>query len=229
MSVSPLSGRRVMIDPGHGGRFPGAIGPAGTKEKDVVLAVSKILEADLIEMGAEVRMTRSTDVEVAPGASLRDDLKARVDLANQWPADLFISVHANSAENSAAKGTETFHAVQASDRSKTLAKLLQKSMIDDVGLTDRGVKASNFYVIKNTRMPASLVELGFLSNPSEEQVLASPAMQVVFGHALSKGVADYFAVEAHVKPDGPVQVPGDDQGDLLAPGDPEEMLFAGRL
>lgn len=229
MSVSPLSGRRVMIDPGHGGRFPGAIGPAGTKEKDVVLAVSKILEADLIEMGAEVRMTRSTDVEVAPGASLRDDLKARVDMANQWPADLFISVHANSAENSAAKGTETFHAVQASDRSKTLAKLLQKSMIDDVGLNDRGVKASNFYVIKNTKMPATLVELGFLSNPGEEQVLASPAMQVVFGHALSKGVADYFAVEAHVKPDGPVQVPGDDQGDLLAPGDPEEMLFAGRL
>lgn len=218
-----------MIDPGHGGRFPGAIGPAGTKEKDVVLAVSKILEADLVEMGAEVRMTRSSDVEVAPGASLRDDLKARVDMANQWPADLFISVHANSAENAAAKGTETFHAVQASDRSKTLAKLLQKSMIDDVGLTDRGVKASNFYVIKNTRMPAALVELGFLSNPGEEQVLANPTMQLVFGHALSKGVADYFAVEAHVKPDGPVQVPGDDQGDLLAPGDPAEMLFAGRV
>lgn len=218
-----------MIDPGHGGRFPGAIGPAGTKEKDVVLTVSKILEADLVEMGAEVRMTRSTDVEVAPGASLRDDLKARVDLANEWPADLFISVHANAAENAAAKGTETFHAVQASDRSKTLAKLLQKSMIDDVGLNDRGVKASNFYVIKNTRMPASLVELGFLSNPGEEQVLANPAMQIAFGHALSKGVADYFAVEAHVKPDAPVQIPGDDEGDLLAPGDPEEMLFAGRL
>ena len=225
MSVSPLSGRRVMIDPGHGGRFPGAIGPAGTKEKDVVLAVSKILEADLVEMGAEVRMTRSSDVEVAPGGSLRDDLKARVDMANSWPADLFISVHSNSAENSSAKGTETFHAVQASDRSKTLAKLLQKSMIDDIGLTDRGVKASNFYVIKNTRMPASLVELGFISNPGEEQVLASPAMQLRFGHALSKGVADYFAVEAHVKPDGPSQLPGDD-GDLWAPGDPQEMFLA---
>jgi len=212
-----------MIDPGHGGRFPGAIGPAGTQEKDVVLEVSKILEADLIEMGAEVRMTRSSDVEVAPGGSLRDDLKARVDLANQWPADLFISVHANSAENSAAKGTETFHAIKASDRSKTLAKLLQKSMIDDLALTDRGVKASNFYVIKNTKMPASLVELGFLSNPGEEQILADPAMQKRFGHALSKGVADYFAVEAHVKPDGPAEIPGD-EGDLLAPGDPAERL-----
>ena len=212
-----------MIDTGHGGRFPGAIGPAGTQEKDVVLEVSKILEADLIEMGAEVRMTRSSDVEVAPGGSLRDDLKARGDLANQWPADLFISVHANSAENSAAKGTETFHAIKASDRSKTLAKLLQKSMIDDLALTDRGVKASNFYVIKNTKMPASLVELGFLSNPGEEQILADPAMQKRFGHALSKGVADYFAVEAHVKPDGPAEIPGD-EGDLLAPGDPAERL-----
>lgn len=215
-----------MIDPGHGGRFPGAVGPAGTQEKDVVLAVSKVLEADLLEMGAEVRMTRSSDVEVAPGGTLREDLKARVDMANAWPADLFISVHANSAENSSAKGTETFHSINASDRSKTLAKLLQKSMIDDIGLNDRGVKASNFYVIKNTKMPASLVELGFLSNPNEEQLLARPDVQVRFGHALAKGVADYFAVETHVKPDGPAQLPGDD-GDLLAPGDPHEMLLAG--
>ncbi|MBN9414729.1 MAG: N-acetylmuramoyl-L-alanine amidase [Candidatus Eremiobacteraeota bacterium] len=228
MSVGVLSGRRVMIDPGHGGRFPGAVGPAGTQEKDVVLAVSKVLQADLVELGAEVRMTRSTDVEVAPGASLRDDLKARVDLANDWPADLLISVHANSAENASAKGTETFHAIKASDRSKTLAKLLQKSMIDDIGLTDCGVKASNFYVIKNTKMPATLVELGFISNPGEEQILADPAMQTRFGHSLSKGVADYFAVEAHVKPDGPSELPGD-EGDLLAPGDPVEMLLIGQV
>jgi hypothetical protein len=102
-------------------------------------------------------------------------------------------------------------------------------MIDEVGLQDRGVKASNFYVIKNTNMPASLVELGFLSNPGEEQKLADPAIQTLFGHALSKGVADYFTVEGHVKPDGPSDVPNNpDEGDLYAPGDPQEMLFAGK-
>ena len=72
MSISPLAGKRVVIDPGHGGKFPGAIGPTGVKEKDVVLAISTILHQDLLELGAEVRMTRTGDTEVLPGGSLRD-------------------------------------------------------------------------------------------------------------------------------------------------------------
>lgn len=230
MSISPMAGKRVVIDPGHGGKFSGAVGPTGVQEKDVVLAISKIVEQDLIELGAEVKMTRSTDTEVLPGGSLRDDLKARVDIANEWPADLFISIHANANESPAPNGTETYHARSASDRAKTLAKLLQKSMVDDVKLKDRGVKASDFYVIKNTTMPATLVETGFVSNPEEEKKLADPAVQALFAHAISKGVSDYFTVEPHLKPDGPPSQPQQEPSDLellLAPGDPLEMLLVG--
>ena len=228
MSISPLSGRRVTIDPGHGGKFPGAVGPTGVKEKDVVLSIALTLQQDLLELGAEVQMTRATDVEVLPGGTLREDLKARVDLANSWPADLFISIHANSAENTQASGTESYVAKQASDRSKSLAKLIQQRMIEDVKLNDRGVKTSDFYVIKNTRMPATLLEAGFLSNAAEEQKLADPATQALFAHAISKGVADYFNIESHLKPDAPAQAPGPQPPEeeyLLAPGDPAEMLL----
>ena len=236
MSISPLAGKRVVIDPGHGGKFPGAIGPTGVKEKDVVLAISTILHQDLLELGAEVRMTRTGDTEVLPGGSLRDDLKARVDIANEWPADLFISVHANANEQPGPNGTETYHSRSASDRSKTIAKLIQKSMVEDVKLNDRGVKASDFYVIKNTRMPATLLETGFLSNPAEEQKLADPAVQALFAHAIAKGVGDYFSIETHLKPDAPLGPPTEGGQDpephfleyLLAPGDPVDMLLVGQ-
>lgn len=230
MSLQPLSGRKIVLDPGHGGKFPGAIGPAGTKEKDVVLNVCLQLQQDLVELGAEVRMTRSTDTEVLPGGGLREDLKARVDFANAWPADLFISVHANAAENTSATGTETFHARQASDRSKALAKLVQDAMIAEVGLKNRGVKASDFYVIRNTTMPGILVETGFLSNAQEEKKLADPGVQRQFATAIANGVKSYLNIESHLRPDekkdlGPVPP---DKEYYLAPGDPEEMLLAGR-
>ncbi len=230
VTLSPLAGKRIVLDPGHGGKFPGAIGPGGTKEKDVVLAVCLQLQQDLVELGADVRMTRATDTEVLPGGDLRADLKARVDFANAWPSDLFISVHANAAANASAAGTETFHARQASDRSKTLAKLVQDSMIASVGLKDRGVKASDFYVIRNTTMPAILVETGFLSNVEEEKKLADPEVQKEFAHAIAGGVRAYLNVESHIKPDesqGPGPVPPDKEY-YLAPGDPEEMLLAAR-
>ena len=230
MSISALSGKRIVIDPGHGGKFPGAIGPAGTKEKDVVLSIGRELAADLVELGAEVKMTRSEDVEVLPGGSLRDDLKARVDIANNWPADLFISIHSNAAENTSAVGTETYVAKQASDRSKALAKLVHQCMMESPGLKDRGVRSADFYVIRNTTMPAILVETGFISNAAEEQKLADPAVQSLFAKSIGKGVEQYFQVEPHLKPDAPRQESDEPPPEeyLLAPGDPPEMLFARR-
>lgn len=220
-----------MIDPGHGGKFPGAIGPSGVKEKDVVLGICTELFKDLVEMGADVRMTRTGDTEVLPGGSLKEDLNARVEMANSWPAELFISVHANSNEKPGPNGTETYHSRQASERSKALAKLVQQSCIETVQFNNRGVKAADFVVIKNTRMPAILLETGFLSNAAEEQKLADPAVQNLFAEAVAKGVRDYFTVEPHLVPDGPSQVPGEPTPDdeyYLAPGDPADSLYAGK-
>lgn len=230
-SITPLTGKKIMIDPGHGGKFPGAIGPTGVKEKDVVLGICTELFNDLVELGADVRMTRMGDTEVLPGGSLKEDLNARVEMANSWPAELFISVHANANEKSSPNGTETYHARQASDRSKALAKLVQQSCIETVHFANRGVKSADFVVIKNTKMPAILLETGFLSNPDEEKKLADPAIQSLFADAITKGVRDYFNIESHLLPDGPSQVPGEPTPDdeyYLAPGDPAEPLFANR-
>ena len=226
VAIATLSGKRIVVDPGHGGKFTGAVGPGGTQEKAVTLGVCLELVHDLVELGADVKLTRDSDSEVIPGASVREDLKARVDIANNWPADLFISVHANSADHQSAQGTETYHSNKASDRSKALAKLVQQSLIAHVQLTDRGVKSSDFYVIKNTKMPAILVETAFISNPEEEKKLADPATQKLFAKSIATGVSQYLNIEANLKPDPPTQPDVSGTDILLAPGDPQEMLLA---
>lgn len=189
----PLAGKKIMVDAGHGGSDAGAIGPAGGREADVNLAVSTSLKGKLEALGAEVRMTRTTDSNVAyPGASQREELEARVALANSWPAEVFVSVHSNSATNPAAHGTETYHSRNASQASKDLARAVHQEMVPATGFRDRGVKEAGFYVITHTRMPAILVETGFISNAVEEQHMLNPEVQERMAAAISKGVEKVF-------------------------------------
>lgn len=189
----PLQGHKIMIDPGHGGRDPGAIGQAGVREKDVVLDVSLELAKQLREWGAEVRLTRDTDRQVAgPDAPKREDLQARVDMANNWPAEIFISMHANANENRDVKGTESYVSRNSSDASKKLAAAMHKHMVDDLGLPDRRVLKSDFYVIKNTTMPGTLMEIAYLSNSEEETKLGDPDFRKRAATAMAEGVKDYF-------------------------------------
>lgn len=228
MTALPLAGKKIVIDPGHGGRFDGAIGRTGLKEKDVNLDVSLELTADLVELGAEVRMTRTSDTEVLPGGSLRDDLQARCTPANAWPADIFISVHSNSNTNSNIHGNEVYHARNASSRSKVLGRLIHQHIVDETGLKDNGVRKADFYVLKNTDMPAVLVETAYISHAGDEARLADEGFREEIAHSIARGVRDYFAVENEIKPDPPKQG-GTGEGDLFAPGDPqEEYLLATR-
>ena len=95
-----IAGKVITIDPGHGGSDPGAIGPNGTMEKDITLAISKKLKAALEAKGAKVNMTRTTDVDVyGPNASGPDELQARVDVGTANKSDIFVSVHINSFSN----------------------------------------------------------------------------------------------------------------------------------
>lgn len=190
----PLEGRKIMVDPGHGGTDIGARGPGGGHEADVNLGISLKLREKLEALGADVRMTRATDTNVGPpGGPQRDELRARVRLANAWPAEVFISVHSNSNVSPRPQGTETYHSRNASQASKDLAGAVHAHMVEQTGFRDRGVKQANFYVIKNTHMPAILVETGFMSNPQEEQKLLDPVVQDKMATAISRGVEDVFA------------------------------------
>jgi N-acetylmuramoyl-L-alanine amidase len=192
-AYQPLAGKKIMVDAGHGGSDAGAIGPGGGREADVNLAVATKLKDKLVALGAEVRMTRTTDSNVAyPGASQREELEARVALANSWPAEVFISVHSNSAANPEAHGTETYHSRNASQASKDLAKAVHAEMVPATGFRDRGVKSAAFYVITHTTMPGILVETGFISNAVEEKQLLNPEVQERMAAAISKGVEKVF-------------------------------------
>ena len=163
-----LEGKRIFLDAGHGGRDPGGVGN-GLREKDIVLDVSLRAQELLEAAGAEVIMTRSTDVFF--------ELDERVRLANRAEADLFVSVHANTmgAGNTSANGSETFwNDAYSPAGSERIAQLMQEEMVAKLGTHDRGVFSHRaFRVIRHTEMPSTLIELGFLTNAADADILRS--------------------------------------------------------
>jgi len=181
----------IVIDPGHGGSDAGAIGPTGVTEKSVALAVSLKAQNLLTADGYKVIMTRTTDIDVAaPGVPDTTELQARV---NKAPpnASLFISVHCNAFSNGTANGMETYHAPNAVKGSR-LARLLNEELERLGGLSNRGVKAARFYVMTHSQCPASLIELGFITNHREEKLLASNDYQQKLAQAITNAVNRYF-------------------------------------
>lgn len=218
--VDPPGIRTIVIDPGHGGKEVGAIGPGGLMEKDLTLAISrKLADALAAKVGARVVLTREDDSVVS--------LDQRTAIANQYKADLFLSVHLNAAVVKGAKGSETyFLSLEASDElarkaaetenasasdpasdlklilwdlaqqayldeSSRLASLIQEEMNTVSGVANRGVKQAPFKVLVGATMPAALVEIGFISNPEEEAKLQTPAFQDTMVEALVKAVQRY--------------------------------------
>ncbi len=200
----------VAIDPGHGGADTGAIGtlPAGTQtglppridpdgqtriyEKDVTLDIAARVDAYLRARGYPTVMTRTQDLAGGdvPYTTAAADLRARVDIANNAGARMFVSIHENSL-SATASGTETYHFYYSSPGARALAVLVHTQVLRALGLPDRGVKTAGFYVLKNTRMPAILVEGAFLSNPDEAVLLADPNVRQRLAEAIGTGVVDY--------------------------------------
>ena len=188
-----LHGHTVVLDPGHGGSDTGAIGYSGVREKDVALAVSLRTEQLLRGAGAEVVMTRTKDVDVGPaGSTDAGELQARVDVSLAHPsAELFLSVHCNAFTNPEAHGMETYY-YPKTDADEHFATLLNEELAAAGGLFNRGVKYARFYLLRHTEIPASLVELGFLSNPDEEALLADADYQEQMAQALFHAIARFF-------------------------------------
>ena len=189
---------RIVIDPGHAGRNidPGAVHAAtGLQEADVALVISRLVETYLGAVGYEVKLTR-TEWEQAE----TDDLSYRTALANDWAADIFISLHCNSAENPSAEGYEiwTSPGQTGGDRLATcIYGQIAAEFPDRAGRTDYSDgdpdKESRFYVLVHTDAPACLVEMAFISNDEEAGLLADAAWQDRYARAIARGVTDYFA------------------------------------
>ena len=217
--------KTIVIDAGHGGKDPGAVGYRGTKEKDIALDVAKRLEKKLSKnMNVKIVMTREEDIFLR--------LSERTKIANESNGNLFISIHTNAAEDRRASGFETFligpnkneaavrvaarenavlelegitgkklsneDLIQATiaqsafaSKSEQFASMVQKEIKKRVQSKDRGVKQAGFYVLMGASMPNVLVELGFISNPSEEKKLRSPQYRDQLATAIYRAVEQY--------------------------------------
>ncbi len=188
-----LKGKIITLDPGHGGSDSGAIGPTGYMEKQATLAIGLDLADMLKQAGARVFITRRTDTDVAPQpATDVEELQARCDVGNRSKSDIFVSIHMDSFTSPAAQGTTGYYYVNGSSASERLATYVKESVVDKIGTTDRGTKTSNFYVVKNTTMPATLVEVAFISNPDEEAILKSQDGQKNAAEGIFNGIVRYF-------------------------------------
>lgn len=189
---------RVVIDPGHAGRNidPGAVnGKTGLQEADVALVISRLVKKYLLAVGYEVKLTR-TDWEQEE----TDDLSYRTALANDWGADIFISLHCNSAANQSAEGFEVWTSLGNTLGDKLATCIygqIAGEFPDWAGRTDYSDgdpdKESRFYVLVHTDAPACLVEMAFISNDEEAVLLVDAAWQDRYARAIARGVTDYFA------------------------------------
>lgn len=176
----------ITLDAGHGGYDSGAVGPSGLYEKNVTLAVTLKLGKILQEKGMDVVYTRTSD-KVSWPANVGDDLQARCDISDAAGSNYFVSIHANSADASGARGIETYYYSQ-NLAGKQLAQSIQTELINKTDLIDRGVMTANFYVIKNTAAPSVLAEVGFISNPTEEALLATDDFQQKLAEGIASGI-----------------------------------------
>ena len=172
----------VIIDPGHGGKDSGAIGIGGVLEKDVILPISKRIAEILERNGIQVIMTRGSDYFVT--------LPGRVTMAQRANADVFVSIHANSAgaNRPEVSGLETYHY----DSGLRLAQIVHSKILQSLNVRDRNVRKARFYVLRKTSMPSILVETGFLTGRDDAAKLRTSAYQNQMADAIAQGILQYL-------------------------------------
>lgn len=173
----------VFIDPGHGGSDPGALGN-GLQEKDLTLAIALKVGSILKQHDLQVGYSRTTDTYVS--------LEDRAKLANRSNADIFVSIHINSAKSTSARGVETYH-YPGSVKGNELATAIQDSLVaGKIFSHNRKVKTANHAVTRLTKMPSCLVELGFIVNPQDAQLLKTKQLEIA--QAIARGILNYLGM-----------------------------------
>jgi N-acetylmuramoyl-L-alanine amidase len=196
-----LSNKIIAIDAGHGGTDPGAVG-FGLQEKELTLKIARFIESHIHQKynGAEVKLTRTEDKTVS--------LASRTGMANSWKSDCLVSVHINSAASTQANGFESFVFTSDGPASKSVA--LQTAIhgrVSDIftaaGRADRGTKKANFHMVREFRGAAVLVEIGFIINREDSELLKSNDFLKKVAAAIGDGVADYLKLEQKAPADKP--------------------------
>ncbi|MFC3746123.1 N-acetylmuramoyl-L-alanine amidase [Paenibacillus sp. GCM10012306] len=178
---------KVVIDPGHGGEDPGATAVNGHFEKEFTLSMSKAI-ADVLEQDPEIQvdLTRTDDTFISTHELYRPKL------ANELNADLFISIHGNTFDDSSVSGTESFY---YHDESLAFAEVIHRHVAAATGFKDRGVKKASYFVLRETNMPATLLELGYLTNPGNQGQMWSSAFQQSVASAIHEGIREYLKLD----------------------------------
>lgn len=197
----PLSGKTIVIDPGHGGPDGGAVGKDKTSEKEITLAVAKKLQSYLQQSGALVYLTREADQDLAAektkGLSKRkaEDIRNRLEFIHEKDADFFVTVHLNAIPSERWSGAQTFYNPNNSE-SRHLANMIQREIIDNLDNTNRTPLAMNtIYLLKHAEVPGALVEIGFLSNHHEREQLKKDTYQEQMAASIYEGMLRYATEE----------------------------------
>lgn len=189
----PLLGKIIYIDPGHGGRDPGAIA-GSTIEKDLNLQVSLLLENELLKQGAIVYMTRTLDVDLSSKwdrLKKRGDLYRRILLYKKNNADLYLSIHMNSHSNSNMNGVEVLYNKINKNNIK-LATIIMENFKSTLKVKKR-LKSTDLYMYKNTTTPGVLIECGFISSSKDRHLLNNKSYQKKLANIITTSVIEYFS------------------------------------
>ena len=173
---------KVFIDAGHGGTDPGALG-YGYRESDLNLQVAKKVESKLKSKGIDVKMSRNSDIFYS--------LSERAEMANDYGADAFVSIHQNSAEAKSANGIETYYN-RKKEEDRPLSNDIQKQVISQTGANNRGVKNAEFTVLVKSKMISALVECGFITNELEVKKLSDSSYQDKLATGIANGIEEYL-------------------------------------
>lgn len=197
LDFTPLKGRHIVLDPGHGGYFRGAVGPEGLTEAEVNLGVALYLRGLLEWAGAEVHLTRSADYDFLSPAdsSLSSDLAFRVNLANDLKPDVFLSIHHNSTASADPdiNETQTYYPIGKESASLDLARSIHRHLVVNLEISPAKILPGNFHVLRKAEVPAVLGEPAMISNPVMEGRLSLARSHELEAQAYFLGLLDHFA------------------------------------
>ncbi|MEI3613229.1 N-acetylmuramoyl-L-alanine amidase CwlD [Pseudogracilibacillus sp. SO30301A] len=195
----PLAGKTIVIDPGHGGFDGGAVGKDKTSESEIALQVAKYTRDYLQQAGALVYLTREEDKDLAgenfEGRRKSADIRNRLKFIHEKEPDFFITIHLNALPSKQWSGAQTFY-YPSFPENKYLATMIQEEIIRNLENTTRvPLQMNHVYLLKHAEVPGALVEIGFLSNDTELELLKDKKYQKQMSASIYKGIIRYLAEE----------------------------------